>query len=311
MGKKNKKKNKTKVQRSDQTAVGTGSSSGNEGTSKTSKQNETSSSKTSSKKSNKKSGSKKTKKEAQRIKDQLKIAEQKGLDKAKSIKDKKIERSPKNLGDKGQKGEAKRKETQKRGNKLISKKNKKNDPLKKGELLNAERFGPLENQYKKAMKKIGDVTKINQRLDKSLKDLKISNKKDRTAFNNESLKNQKLLTSMQQSSARQLADMEESARDDRALYKQQISALDSQYSRQNDLVAEQQRLQQIQERKARNLENAYVPNREDSLASVRYGDNRKRKRRDKDNRLSDLRINTGLASAASSAAASVAGLQLA
>ena len=105
--------------------------------------------------------------------------------------------------------------------------------------------------------------------------------------------------------------MEESARDDRALYKQQISALDSQYSRQNDLVAEQQRLQQIQERKARNLENAYVPNREDSLASVRYGDNRKRKRRDKDNRLSDLRINTGLASAASSAAASVAGLQLA
>ena len=307
---KNKNKNKNNNVRTDRGDGGGSSSSyGTPRTANKSKDSKKSSSKKKTSSSSK--GSKNTKKEGDRIKSELKLREQKGKDKTKQIKDKKIEGRPKNIGRTGERGEEKRKIAQKRNNKLLSKKNTKNDPLKKQELVNARRFWDLQDQYKKGMDKLGDVSAINKKLDKSLQELKLRNKKDRAAFNNESLKNQKLISSMQKSSANQIATMERRAADDRELYQAQLAGLNDMYAGQNALVAEQQRLQQIQERKARNLQNAYVPEREDSLATVRYGDNRKKRRKAKDNRLSDLRINTGLASAVSNASATVAGLQLA
>lgn len=308
--KKSKNKNKSANVRTDRGTKG-GSSITGSGTPRTSKKSKPTTSSSKKKTSSSSKGSKNTRKEGDRIKSELKLREQKGKDKAKQIKDKKIEGRPKNIGRTGERGEDKRKTAQKRNNKLLSNKNKKNDPLKKQELVNARRFWDLQDQYKKGMDKLGNVSAINKRLDKSLQELKLRNKKDRAAFNNESLKNQKLITSMEKSSANQIATMERRAADDRELYQAQLAGLNDMYSGQNALVAEQQRLQQIQERKARNLQNAYVPEREDSLASVRYGDNRKKRRKAKDNRLSDLRINTGLQSAVANASAAVAGLQLA
>ena len=307
--KKNKNKGKSNNVRTDRGSAGGSSSS--YGTPRTSKSKDSKKSSSKKKTSSSSKGSKNTRKEGDRIKSELKLREQKGKDKAKQIKDKKIEGRPKNIGRTGERGEDKRKTAQKRNNKLLSNKNKKNQALRRQELVDAKRFWDLQDQYKKGMDKLGNVSAINKKLDKSLQDLKLRNKKDRAAFNNESVKNQRLISSMQKSSANQIATMERRAADDRELYKTQLAGLNDMYSGQNALVAEQQRLQQIQERKARNLQNAYVPEREDSLATVRYGDNRKKRRKAKDNRLSDLRINTGLQSAVANASAAVAGLQLA
>ena len=242
------------------------------------------------------------------------MREGRGKRKQKRIKEKKIETKPKSLGRDGERGEKSNRRAKRRINEMnrLNRQQKEQiGALNDQEILDSKRFGELENQYKNSMAGLGDVSAINDQLSKSLEELKISNQADRRAFANQQTANQELITNLQDSNASQIATLEARAADDRELYKSQLSGLEDMYSGQKELIAEQKRLQQIQARKAKNLRNAYVPGREDSLASVRYGDNRKKKRQAKDNRLSDLRINTGLQTGASSASAAVAGLQLA
>lgn len=307
---KRKKRSKRSNKRNKNTRTDRGSSGssrgGSYGTPRTQKRSSSSKKKKSGKK---KGGSKSTRREGDRIKDQLKIREQQGKDKANKWSNTKNERRPKNIGRDGERGQPEREEQQKRNQQLMD--NAVNRALEQQELVNSRRFGPLEQQYENAMKKLGDVSGINQQLAASIEELKLSNRRDREAFNNESLRNQDLINSMEASSQRQMEYMQARAADDRALYKQQLEGLNSRYAQQNALAAEQQRLQAVQAKKAQNLANAYVPTREESLGSVSYGDNRKKKRKAKDNRLSDLRVNSQVGTVAKAASQALAGLQLA
>lgn len=256
----------------------------------------------------KKSGSKKTRREGRRIIGELQDRERKGNRKARKLRKTKIERRPKNIGRRGERGEKERKAAQERQNKLIA--SQVNKALAKEELVNARRFGPLEDQYKAAMEKLGDVSGINAQLQASIDEMKLSNARDLEAFQNEQTLNANLINTMESNANAQIAAMETKAAEDRKLYQASLNSLESQYTAQNALAQEQARIQAVQAKKAQNLATAYVPGREDSLATVTYGDQRtKSKRKAKDNRLSDLRLNTGLKPA--SAGASTAGLQLA
>ena len=307
--KRNKRANKRSNPRNKNTRTDRGGGSSSSSSYGTPRSQNSSSSSSKSKKKNKNKGKGKTKKEGRRIVDELKAREDKGNKKAKEIKNKKNERSPKNLGRDGERGEGSRKDAQKRNNALV--KSAVNKALEQQELVNSKRFGPLEEQYTAAMQKLGDVSGINEQLAASIRELKISNARDREAFNNESQRNQDLINTMQADSRLQIESMQQSAAEDRALYSTQVANLNSQYAQQNQMVAEQQRLQQVQAKKAQNLANAYVPRNEKSLGSVSYGDNRKKKRKAKDNRLSDLRVNSQVGAISQVAGQALAGLQLA
>ena len=260
------------------------------------------------KKKKKRGGSKKTRRAGRRIIGQLQDRERKGNRKAQKLRRRKIERRPKNIGRRGERGEKERKAAQERQNKLIAQ--QVNKALANEELVNARRFGPLEDQYKAAMEKIGDVSGINAQLQASIDEMKLSNARDLEAFQNEQTLNANLINTMETNANAQIAAMENKAAEDRKLYQASLNSLENQYKAQNALAQEQARIQAVQAKKAQNLASAYVPGREDSLATVTYGDQRTtKKRKAKDNRLSDLRLNTGLK--ASSAGASTAGLQLA
>ena len=182
------------------------------------------------------------------------------------------------------------------------------DALEKNARVDPSSLGPLGNDYKKLMKQLGDVQGINTQLSSAMDELKIANRNQRAAFETQSAANARTMADLQITTADTISSLEESRRADRAAYDASLQQLGNVYSSQEEMNARMARIQERQQRKAENLAKAYVPGMEDSLGSVQYGDNRKRKRKDKNNRLSDLRINTGLSNKPSN---STAGLQLA
>ena len=182
------------------------------------------------------------------------------------------------------------------------------DALEKNALVDPSSLGPLGNDYKKLMKQLGDVQGINTQLSSAMDELKIANRNQKAAFETQSAANARSLADLQITTADTISSLEESRRADRAAYDASLQQLGNVYSSQEAMNERMARIQERQQRKADNLARAYVPGMEDSLGSVQYGDNRKRKRKDKNNRLSDLRINTGLSNKPSN---STAGLQLA
>ena len=180
--------------------------------------------------------------------------------------------------------------------------------LEKNALVDPSSLGPLGNDYKKLMKQLGDVQGINKQLSSAMDELKIANRNQKAAFETQSAANARTMADLQITTADTISSLEESRRADRLAYDASLKQLENVYSGQEEMNARMLRIQERQQRKADNLAKAYVPGMEDSLGSVQYGDNRKRKRKDKNNRLSDLRINTGLSN---KPANSTAGLQLA
>ena len=263
------------------------------------------SSRASGRKKKKRGGKKKTKREGKRIEKELRSREEKGKREAKRNKRRKRESRPKNLGRSGERGASSRRAAQERQDRIV--KDQVNKALEAQELVNSKRFGPLEDQYTSAMEKLGDVTNINQQLQTSIDDLKLSNSADLAAFNAESLRNTELINTMQTNADNQIQQLRNDAANERQVFQSSLAALQGQSDKQDLLRQEQLRIQQLQAKKASNLAKAYVPGQEDSLATVNYGDKRNKKRKVKDNRLSDLRLNSGL----KTAAPSTSGLQLA
>ena len=180
--------------------------------------------------------------------------------------------------------------------------------LAEDSLVDPMDLGGLRNEYKQLMKQLGDVEGINKQLTSAMDELKIANANQKTAFETQSTANAATLADLQITTNDTIAALEASRVADKESYDASLLQLNNIYTSQENMNERMARIQEIQAKKADNLARAYVPGMEDSLGSVQYGDNRKRKRKDKNNRLSDLRINTGLSN---KPANSTAGLQLA
>ena len=259
----------------------------------------------------KKSGKKKTKKAAKRIKEQLRSRADKGNDKAREMRNRKVEKSPKNLGRKGQSGEAARRAAQRRQAQLArNRRNNSQNTLSNNSLVDPNRLmeGTMSAEYKAMMEEIGNVKAINDDLKLAMTDLRTNTANEKAEFQAEIDRNKELMADLQFQNTETVKAMQAGREADQELYNKSLVLLQDRYEAQEKLNSEAQQFQQLQARKAENLASAYVPNREDSLASVRYGDNRKRKRKGRNNRLSELRVSTAIMPRSGS---STAGLQLA
>lgn len=259
----------------------------------------------------KKSGKKKTKKAAQRIKEQLRSRADKGNDKAREMRNRKVEKSPKNLGRKGQSGEAARRAAQRRQAELArNRRNNSQNTLSNNSLVDPNRLmeGTMSAEYKAMMEEIGNVKAINDDLKLAMTDLRTNTANEKAEFQAEIDRNKELMADLQFQNTETVRAMQAGRDADKELYNKSLVLLQDRYEAQEKANIEAQQFQQLQARKAENLASAYVPNREDSLASVRYGDNRKRKRKGRNNRLSELRVSTAIMPRSGS---STAGLQLA
>ena len=259
----------------------------------------------------KKSGKKKTKKAAQRIKEQLRSRADKGNDKAREMRNRKVEKSPKNLGRKGQSGEAARRAAQRRQAQLArNRRNNSQNTLSNNSLVDPNRLmeGTMSAEYKAMMEEIGNVKAINDDLKLAMTDLRTNTANEKAEFQAEIDRNKELMADLQFQNTETVKAMQAGREADQELYNKSLVLLQDRYEAQEKANIEAQQFQQLQARKAENLASAYVPNREDSLASVRYGDNRKRKRKGRNNRLSELRVSTAIMPRSGS---STAGLQLA
>ena len=259
----------------------------------------------------KKSGKKKTKKAAQRIKEQLRSRADKGNDKAREMRNRKVEKSPKNLGRKGQSGEAARRAAQRRQAELArNRRNNSQNTLSNNSLVDPNRLmeGTMSAEYKAMMEEIGNVKAINDDLKLAMTDLRTNTANEKAEFQAEIDRNKELMADLQFQNTETVKAMQAGREADQELYNKSLVLLQDRYEAQEKANIEAQQFQQLQARKAENLASAYVPNREDSLASVKYGDNRKRKRKGRNNRLSELRVSTAIMPRSGS---STAGLQLA
>ena len=259
----------------------------------------------------KKSGKKKTKKAAKRIKEQLRSRADKGNDKAREMRNRKVEKSPKNLGRKGQSGEAARRAAQRRQAELArNRRNNSQNTLSNNSLVDPNRLmeGTMSAEYKAMMEEIGNVKAINDDLKLAMTDLRTNTANEKAEFQAEIDRNKELMADLQFQNTETVKAMQAGREADQELYNKSLVLLQDRYEAQEKANIEAQQFQQLQARKAENLASAYVPNREDSLASVRYGDNRKRKRKGRNNRLSELRVSTAIMPRSGS---STAGLQLA
>ena len=259
----------------------------------------------------KKSGKKKTKKAAQRIKEQLRSRADKGNDKAREMRNRKVEKSPKNLGRKGQSGEAARRAAQRRQAQLArNRRNNSQNTLSNNSLVDPNRLmeGTMSAEYKAMMEEIGNVKAINDDLKLAMTDLRTNTANEKAEFQAEIDRNKELMADLQFQNTETVKAMQAGREADQELYNKSLVLLQDRYEAQEKANIEAQQFQQLQARKAENLASAYVPNREDSLASVKYGDNRKRKRKGRNNRLSELRVSTAIMPRSGS---STAGLQLA
>lgn len=259
----------------------------------------------------KKSGKKKTKKAAKRIKEQLRSRADKGNDKAREMRNRKVEKSPKNLGRKGQSGEAARRAAQRRQAELArNRRNNSQNTLSNNSLVDPNRLmeGTMSAEYKAMMEEIGNVKAINDDLKLAMTDLRTNTANEKAEFQAEIDRNKELMADLQFQNTETVKAMQAGREADQELYNKSLVLLQDRYEAQEKLNSEAQQFQQLQARKAENLASAYVPNREDSLASVKYGDNRKRKRKGRNNRLSELRVSTAIMPRSGS---STAGLQLA
>ena len=259
----------------------------------------------------KKSGKKKTKKAAQRIKEQLRSRADKGNDKAREMRNRKVEKSPKNLGRKGQSGEAARRAAQRRQAELArNRRNNSQNTLSNNSLVDPNRLmeGTMSTEYKAMMEEIGNVKAINDDLKLAMTDLRTNTANEKAEFQAEIDRNKELMADLQFQNTETVKAMQAGREADQELYNKSLVLLQDRYEAQEKANIEAQQFQQLQARKAENLASAYVPGREDSLASVKYGDNRKRKRKGRNNRLSELRVSTAIMPRSGS---STAGLQLA
>ena len=259
----------------------------------------------------KKSGKKKTKKAAQRIKEQLRSRADKGNDKAREMRNRKVEKSPKNLGRKGQSGEAARRAAQRRQAELArNRRNNSQNTLSNNSLVDPNRLmeGTMSTEYKAMMEEIGNVKAINDDLKLAMTDLRTNTANEKAEFQAEIDRNKELMADLQFQNTETVKAMQAGREADQELYNKSLVLLQDRYEAQEKANIEAQQFQQLQARKAENLASAYVPGREDSLASVKYGDNRKRRRKGKNNRLSELRVSTAIMPRSGS---STAGLQLA
>ena len=259
----------------------------------------------------KKSGKKKTKKAAQRIKEQLRSRADKGNDKAREMRNRKVEKSPKNLGRKGQSGEAARRAAQRRQAELArNRRNNSQNTLSNNSLVDPNRLmeGTMSAEYKAMMEEIGNVKAINDDLKLAMTDLRTNTANEKAEFQAEIDRNKELMADLQFQNTETVKAMQAGREADQELYNKSLVLLQDRYEAQEKANIEAQQFQQLQARKAENLASAYVPGREDSLASVKYGDNRKRKRKGRNNRLSELRVSTAIMPRSGS---STAGLQLA
>ena len=259
----------------------------------------------------KKSGKKKTKKAAKRIKEQLRSRADKGNDKAREMRNRKVEKSPKNLGRRGQSGEAARRAAQRRQAQLArNRRNNSQNTLSNNSLVDPNRLmeGTMSAEYKAMMDEIGNVKAINDDLKLAMTDLRTNTANEKAEFQAEIDRNKELMADLQFQNTETVRAMQEGRDADKEMYNASLVFLQDRYEAQEKLNSEAQQFQQLQARKAENLASAYVPGREDSLASVKYGDNRKRKRKGRNNRLSELRVSTAIMPRSGS---STAGLQLA
>lgn len=265
----------------------------------------------SGKKGGGKKGKKKVKKEGKRITSSLKDRADKGNKRAKQIRNRKIEKNPKNLGRSGQRGESARKAAQQRQARLARQRRQQNqDTLSSNSIVDPNRLmeGTMSAEYTAMMNQLGDVTAINDDLKVAMNDLRTNTANEKAEFQAEIDGNKQLMADLQFGQEETIREMQAARAQDREMYNASLTSLSERYAAQDKLTAEAQRAQALQRKRADNLAMAYIPGQEDSLATVRYGDNRKKKRKAKNNRLSELRINTAVMPSSGQLSA---GLQLA
>lgn len=304
------------------------------------------------KKSGSGSGSKKVKKAGQRITESLQMQASQGNDRARSISRTKIERSPKNLGYTSGRTERKEAQDridsiqrqrdysdwakgipsgldsagvkialrggkswgpndQARYDDYMRKKGI--DGLKNDALVDPDRFGPLSDQYKAGMDMMSErVQGMTTQLKNQQDELNKQNQNEKALYLAEISRNHDMMRQLQANNQAQQQAMQAAAAADQRFRAEQLYQQNLMIQAQERQAAQAAALQAEQQRKASNLANAYVPQQQESLGSVTYGDSRTdstatKKRKAKNNTISSLRMNTGLSKPSSS----TAGLQLA
>ena len=300
------------------------------------------------------SGSKKVKKAAKRITSSLQMQRDQGDDRARQIRNKHVEKSPRNIGDTNR-GKAARQQMQKRTDQLMDRREyngkargvpngldgqgvrhalgngkhwgandqrrydaymrrKGVDPLKADSIVDPDRFGPLADQYKQGMNTLGNdyVKGFTEQLKFQQDEMRAHNQREKEMFLGEIANNHAMMRELQAQNTAAQQQMQAQQAADQRFRAEQLYQQNLMIQQQREQAAAAQALQQEQARKSDNLSRAYVPEANEGLGSVAYGDTRtsetmSKKRKDKNNTISSLRMNTGLAKPSSS----TAGLQLA
>ena len=191
---------------------------------------------------------------------------------------------------------------------------KKIEGLDNDALVDPDRFGPLADQYRASMDRLGKelVQGFTTQLNNQRDELKAQGQRERQQYLDEIARNHASMQMLQQVNAQQQAAMQASMDADRRARAEELYQQQLMMQEQKRQAAAAAAIQAEQQRKATNLANAYVPEQVESLGSVTYGDARTnstatKKRKAKNNTISSLRMNTGLSKPSSS----TAGLQLA
>jgi len=265
-------------------------------------------------KKKKKGGSKKVKKAAARITESLQVQANQGNDRARDIRNTKIERSPKNIGDTS--GKDARNAAQDRINSLQNRNDYSNwakgipngldsagvkialqggsswgpndqkrydeymrkkgvDGLANDALVDPDRFGPLAAQYKAGMDLMAQqVQGMTTQLNNQRDELQAQGQREKALYLDEISRNHASMRMLQEANLRQNEAMKISQANDQRLRAEQLYQQNLMIQNQEKQAAAAAALQAEQQRKASNLANAYVPQQVESLGSISYGDER-------------------------------------
>ena len=259
-------------------------------------------------------GSKKVKKAAQRITGSLQMQRDQGNDRAQQIRNMKIERSPKNIGNTS--GQSARNAAQNRINSLQNRgsygvsasgipggldpagvraalqggkhwgasdqarydkymRSKGVDALASDALVNPDRFGPLAAQYTQGMDALGaNAQGYAASLNNQRDQLQAQGQSEKQLYLDEIARNHASMQMLQQANQQQTAAMQASMDADRAARAQELYVQQQMLQEQQRQAAAAAAIQAEQQKKASNLANAYVPEQVESLGTVSYGDAR-------------------------------------
>ena len=199
---------------------------------------------------------------------------------------------------------------QKRTNQLMDRRNE----INANSIVDPDRFGPLAEQYKTGMDLLGKeyVNGFTEQLKFQQDEMRAQNQREKQMFLGEIANNHAMMRELQAQNAAAQQQMQAQQAADQRFRAEQLYQQELMIREQREQAAAAMALQKEQARKSDNLSRAYVPEANEGLGSVAYGDTRttettSKKRKDKNNTISSLRMNTGLAKPSSS----TAGLQLA